>query len=234
MDSPVTLSPEPGMQKDSSLPWRGVIQVFSNPSKFFSELREQPRILIPYMVLGALLVVLLLFTQDYIWEMQMNSPQMQERLQGQELPPEAETWGKLSIVIGGALVMLILPLLEAAIAMFWGNFVFAGQTTFKRVLSVCLYGNILFAVGSLVHVPLIMAKDSMAVTLSPAILVADKGISSFAYQALSKLSLFHIWEIVVVGIGMAAVYGFSRNKGYWISVLSLGLLSALSLLGNLF
>lgn len=234
MDTSITPSMEPGLQKDRSLPWRGVIRVFSGPSKFFSELKDQPRVLVPYIIFGVLFAVFLLLVQDYLWAMQANSPQMQERLQGQELPPEAEVWGKRAIVIGGTLVMLMLPLIEAAVVMFWGTFVFAGQARFKQVLSACLYGNILFAVGMLVHVPLIMAKDSAAVTLSPAVLVADQGYQSFAYQALSKLSLFHIWEIAVVGIGLAAIYGFARNKGYWISVLSLGLLSALSLVGSLF
>lgn len=233
MDSSVTSSTESTVQKDSGLSWRGVIQVFTSPSKLYSDLKDQPRILVPYIIFGALMLVFLLLVQDYMWEMQKNSPQMQAQFGGQDVPPQVETYAKLSIVIGGVLAMLVLPLIEAGLAMFWGNFVFAGKARFKQVLSVFLYGEILFAVGALVHVPLIMAKDSMAVSLSPAIFVADQGVNSFTYQILSKLSLFHIWEIVVVGIGLAAVYGFARNKGYWISVLSLGILSVLSALGSL-
>jgi hypothetical protein len=233
MESSVTPPTEPAVQKDSGLPWRGVVQVFTSPAKFFSELKDQPRILVPYLIYGAVFVVFFLLVADYIWEMQMNNPQMQERLGGQEIPPQAQMWGKISTIVFGTLAMLLVPLIEAAVVMFWGNFVFAGQANFKQLLSVLLYGDILFAIGQLVHVPLIVAKDSMTVTLSPAILVADQGVTSFAFQALSKLSLFHIWEIVVVGIGVAVVYDFARNKGYVISVLSLGLLSALSLLGTL-
>ena len=72
-----------------------------------------------------------------------------------------------------------------------------------------------------------VAKGSMAISLSAAVLVASEGVDSFIYVALSKIDLFNIWEIIVVGIGLAAVYNIPRNKGYVLSVLSVGMLSIL-------
>ena len=63
------------------------------------------------------------------------------------------------------------------------------------------------------------------VTFSPAVLVADQGMQSFWYTALSKISIFHIWEVIVVGIGLSIIYGISRNKGYLLSVLSVGMMA---------
>jgi hypothetical protein len=49
------------------------------------------------------------------------------------------------------------------------------------------------------------------------------------YVALSRFDLFIVWEIIVIGIGLSVLHGFSRNKGYALSVLSMGLLPVLNI-----
>ena len=157
---------------------------------------------------------------------------MQERLQGQPLPAQAAEIMWYSTVAGGAISYLLVPLLAAALALFWGNVVFAGRGSFKSLLSVMLYGELIYAVGNLLLLPLVLAKDSLAVGLNLGILVADRGVQDVLYTALSKIDIFIIWEIIVVGIGLSIIYGFPRNKGYKLSVLSLGLLSVLAVAGS--
>ena len=105
-----------------------------------------------------------------------------------------------------------------------------GKARFKQLLSVMLYGEIVYALGMIVTLPMILAKDSMLVSLSLGVLVPNPGPQNLAYMALSKIDVFIIWEIIVIGVGLAAVYGFSRNKGYLLSVLSMGMLSILAIL----
>jgi hypothetical protein len=159
--------------------------------------------------------------------MQMESPEFQERMQGQQLTPGILKFMKFSIMGGGLFSMLLVPLIAAGFAMLFGNFVMAGQARFKQILSVTLYASLIWAFGSVVLLPLMLAKGSMLVSMSLAVLVADQGFDSLAYIALSKIGLFYIWEIIVAGIGFAAIYNFPRNKGYWLAVLSVGLLSIL-------
>ena len=99
-----------------------------------------------------------------------------------------------------------------------------------EILSITLYGGVLFGICQLFLIPLIIAKGSMAVTLSLGALVVDQGIQSLTFVALSKIGLFYIWEIIVVGIGLSIFYGESRNKGYVLSVLSVGMLSIMHIL----
>ena len=69
------------------------------------------------------------------------------------------------------------------------------------------------------------ALISNVVSLSPAVFVTEQGIESLIYVTLSKFSMFHVWEIIVSGIGFSIIFKLERNKGYILSVLSVGLLS---------
>ncbi len=225
------VSKEPLSKEESSLALKGIAQVFYAPSEFFSKLRNQPKIVVPYIVYAILVAAFFLLVVDYIVELQMDTPQVQEQIDRAGMSEE-QMRGimKMTTLGGGMVAMLIVPVLGALLGMFWGNFVFAGKATFSQILSVMLYGEILYIIGALLHVPLIIAKDSMMVSYSLAVLAADQGMDSIAYVALSKISVFHIWEIIAVGIGLSAVYGIGRNKGYIISVLSVGLLAVLHVL----
>lgn len=207
----------------------GLIEVFHKPAAWFEKLRGNPKVLVPYMVLAVLTIGMFLLIGDVIVKMQMESPQMQEQLQGQALPEQAAVMMWWSTVIGGTFVMMLAPLLAAALALFWGNIVFAGKGSFKALLSVMLYGELIFAVGNLLVVPLVFAKDSLAVGLNLGVLVASRGLQDPLFMALSKVDLFIIWEIIVIGIGMSVIYRFPRNKGLWLSVLSMGLLTILGI-----
>jgi hypothetical protein len=221
-------NPSPSMATKVSS-FNGVVEVFYNPSGWFEKLRNEPKVLVPYIVLAILIAGFFYLAGDIVVRMQMESPQMQERLQGQQLPAGAAQMMWWSTVGGGTFVMLLAPLVAAALALFWGNVVYAGKASFKAILSVMLYGEIIYSVGNLLVVPLVLAKDSLAVGLNLGVMVADRGMQDVLYTALSKVDLFVIWEIIVIGIGLSIIYGFPRNKGYRLSVLSMGLLTILGI-----
>jgi len=223
---------------EKGLSFRGLFEVFYQPGKFFNKLKDNPKILVPYLAVIILSLIALILLSDVLLDMTMESEAMQERLQGQQLPPEAIKIQKIAQVVIGTLFSALIPLFIAALAWFWGNFVFAGKAQFKQVFSVVLYGQFLFSVGGLLATFIILAKGSMMAPFSLGVLVADQGFSSVIYTALSKIDLFNIWEIIVTGIGLASIYNIERNKGYMISVLSVGLISVmhivLAMIGKLF
>ena len=90
-----------------------------------------------------------------------------------------------------------------------------------------LYGEIIFGVGMFALLPMILAKKSILVSYSLAVLASGKGPDNLLYLALSKIDLFLIWEIVAIGIGLSVLYKAARNKGFALSVLSMGLISIL-------
>jgi len=211
--------------KSGGLSFKGLIEVFYKPSAFFEGLKDNPKILIPYLVLFVLIFLFMWLAGDLLYEMQMKSPQMQERLQGQDLPSNMENIIRWNIIGGGTIAFLLTPLLAASLALFWGNFVFAGKARFKQLLSVMLYAEILFAVGNFVDLPLMLAKQSVMAGLSLGVLASSLGPESPLFVLLSKFSVFLIWEIVVIGIALSIIYKVSRNKGVIMAVLSMGMLS---------
>ncbi len=222
--------------QDSGLSVRGLWQVFTSPTQFFQKLKDQPRILVPYVVVGILTLGFLLVAADLIAKLQMEA--MAERLQGQPMPPQALTYMKISTIIGGTIAFLLEPLLVAGLAIFWGNFVFAGSARYKQILSVTLFTCVLYAVGMWLTLPMILAKGSMMASFSLGVLAANAGPTSVLFVTLSKIGLFYIWQWVVLGIGLAVVYNIKVGKGIVIALLSSGLISVihivLSAVGSMF
>ncbi len=213
-------------KKSEGLSFRGLTEIFYQPSVFFKDLKDNPKILIPYIAMLIVMFVFFYLAVDYIVNEQMTMPEIQETIEKPGMTEETmRTILHWQIMIGGVLFMILPALIAAGLALFFGNFVFGLKSTYKMILSVMLYGEFLYAVGALLHAPLMIMKESMMVTFSPAVLVADQGMQSFWFTALSKISVFHIWEIIVVGIGLSIIYNIPRNKGYLLSVLSIGMLA---------
>jgi len=227
MEPENTIPTVPQSADNKGLSFRGLVEVFYKPSAFFDQLKDRPKVLIPYIVFAILLFVFFALAVDIVYDMQVNSPQFQAQMQGQPLTPQIEQIMKYQILIGGPVVILLVPLVAALLGLFWGNFVFAGKAHFKQLLSVMLYGEIIYGLGMMVVLPMVLAKKSILVSLSLGVLAASQGPDSILYLALSKIDLFLIWELIAIGIGLSIVYGIPRNKGYTLSVLSMGMISIL-------
>jgi len=212
-------------QPEAGLSWKGLWLVLSNPVELFSKLKAHPRVLVAWLAAILLFCVYLMLVLDKMVALQLAEVANTNPGFDPEMIPEGVMEG--STFFFGALTVGFIPLITAIIAIFWGNFIFGGKATFKQVLSVALYGNIIYIVGMLATLPLVLAKDSMMVSYSLAAFFPDLSYKSVAYAALSKVGIFYIWEIIVAGIGFSTVYGFTRGKGYTIAVLSVGLLSIL-------
>jgi len=228
MNEQVTVEAAVASQKDTGLSVRGLWQVFSSPTQFFQKLEAQPKILVPYVVLGIVLLAFFFLTADLVMKLQMEA--LPERLQGQPLPAGVQAGMRISTIVGGTIGFLLEPLVAAGLALFWGNFVFAGKARYKQILSVALYGAVLYAVGMWLTLPMILAKGSMMASYSLGVLAANAGPTSLPFQLLSRIGLFYIWEWVVLGIGLSVVFHTKVGRGIVIALLSSGLVSAIAIL----
>ncbi|HEX2897401.1 MAG TPA: YIP1 family protein [candidate division Zixibacteria bacterium] len=213
--------------------WKGIVQVFYAPSQLFEFIKERPKVLVPWLVFFALILVFMVLAADLIAKLQLEI--MQEKAAesgGVAGPMPSLEMMKYSTIIGGTIVMMLSPLIAAGLAYFFGSFIMAGKATFKQLLSVMLYGEIIFALGAIVLAPLMLAKQSLRVSLSLAAFFKNLAIDNPWYLAASKIGVFYIWEIIVIGIGLSIIYGFPRNKGYLLAVLSMGMISVLHVLSQ--
>jgi hypothetical protein len=231
MDEQVMVPQAAPTTGSGSLSFRGLAEVFYKPTAFFRELVERPKVLVPYVAFGLILLVFLYLTRELVWEMVSQTPKFAEQMQNSPISPE--TMHKIfgyQYIFGGLIAMLCVPLLGAALALFWGNFVFAGKGRFKQLLSIVLYGEIIYAIGAIVNLALILPRGNLGANLSLGVLVASQGIDSVVYTALSKVAVFIIWEIIAIGVGLSVLYNTKASRGYLISVLSVGMLSVLHII----
>jgi len=226
MDLPEQSQILPETKKESNLGLKGIVEVFYQPSKLFERIKNEPKILVPWIFFFLLIFSFIYLVSDLIVAMQMEVMREKAADQGlgtANLPTAAQI--KWSTIIIGPLAFMLAPLIAAALALFFGNVVMEGRAKFKQLLSVMIYGEIINALGGIILAPLMLAKGSMKVSISLAAILQDSQVQDPLYIALSKFDAFLIWEIIVIGIGLSIIYGFSRNKGYTLAVLSMGLIS---------
>jgi hypothetical protein len=222
---------EPG---SSGLAFAGLWQVIISPITFFEKLKNDPKVLAPYLVLAILMGLYLFSIGDLMAQAQMDAA----RQQGQMVPEAMERIARWTGPAFGLFFICLMPVVIAGLAMFFGNFVMGGSASWGQVLSVCLYASMIFVLHAMLTWPIVEAKQSMLVSLSPAAFLSEPDAQSVLFQTLHRLGPFYLWEWIVTGLGFSAIFGFSRNKGMLLAVLSTVLLSALAIgatyLGSLF
>ena len=168
LNNPDQTAAEPvAADADKGLSFKGLFEVFFKPGQLFEKIKNNPKILIPYLGLLVLSLISMYFMIDAFVKMQIESPELQERLQGQPLPESALSIMRISGYVVGVLATLLIPLIAALFAMFFGNFVMAGKARFKQILSVMIYGQFLFEIGTLIASFFIYSKGQMMAPFSP-------------------------------------------------------------------
>ena len=146
-------------------------------------------------------------------------------------------WMKIGPMIATVFIVLT-PFITAGFAMLIGGFIMGGKAKYWQVVSVMAYAEVVYYVGGLINLPFQVLKETLTPPFSLAVLVPDLSMTDPLFLALAKIGPFYIWHVIAAGIGLSILFGFSRNKGYVLSVLSLGLLSALhigsAVLGQMF
>lgn len=211
----------------------GLIRVITKPEDFFEQLKNSPKLLVPYIAIVIVSIAAAVLFAPIMQEEMLSSPDALEELQKQS-EASGMTIDELKAIGQKFMLGFILfarvtaPLVVALLLMFYGSFIMGGEASFKKILSVTLYSEFLFSIGILLTAILMQAKGGM-VTISPAVLVMDQGVESTAFVALSQLSLFHIWQVIVLGAGAKKIFAFSGNKGYIVGVLSIGTIALINI-----
>jgi hypothetical protein len=218
--------------------WSIMVGVFTGPAEAFTSYDKKPRIWVILLVSIALGLVFSAFLAEYQAQMQYDLLSQSQALPPQvldEMKEGAENPDLIGGAITGAIMQVVIGLITALLAWGIGSFVMGGDSKFKKVWGVTLLGGLIYLVGSLVKLPLMMAKGSMYVSFGLAALMPDKDFTSIMYWLLYYLDAFMIWSMIVTGIGYAAVFNISRGKGITVAVISslivVLIMMALALLG---
>lgn len=242
---PGTTAPSPAMSFG-----RRVTGMFSSPNSVFASFRDHPK-WVDMLLLFAVLSALSFFPiQDIIRTESIS--QMVEQIEGSENMPRADKdrvieqqtafmRGPVFTVMGsiGALVASPVMLLFWAFVV-WAVYGFAtgGNLNFRQSLAATSHLGLLFVAAGFLKIPIIMARGSVHVATSLALLSPDPDPQSMIYNLLDSFDVFTIAILAVMASGMSALMGISagKSRGLAITVFVIALVFrvAFSQIGKLF
>lgn len=95
-------------------------------------------------------------------------------------------------------------------ALFWFifNTILGGTATFKHVMAVVVHSQIVQTLGAVIAAPIMFARGQMSTTGVANLggLVPFLEESSFLARFLGMIDLFLVWWVIVLAIGLAALY----------------------------
>ena len=198
------------------------IGVFTAPGKVFDYLKAKPDFWIPLI----LAVVISIISGYMFFDVAIND-QITRIEQNENIPAdrkdaildqiEASREGSRKIInsvviapIFVVVIYLIIPLIFLLI----GSVFLGGKAHYKQLLSVFSYSYlIVIFLGTLVKAPLIMAKNTVNIQMSPAAFLDPEQISGALYRFIGSFDIFVIWFLIVFALGFSTIYGFSKLKG---------------------
>lgn len=203
--------------------WSIIGNVFMAPTQAFADYVVKPTILIPI-----ILTVILGGTIGWVngpygaklqYEILKQSTTMPASALA-DMKEQAENPEPIGGAIGGGIVPVVFGALAALVVLFLGRFVFGGEGGFMAAWGVGILAGLIPMLGGLLRIPLMMAKDSILVSYGLAALMPGKDFTSITFALVYFLDIWAVWSIIVGGIGYAAVFGLSRNKGIAISTMT--------------
>jgi hypothetical protein len=195
-----------------------ILNLYFSPAETFKQLKEKPDWIVPISV--SLVVILIMTTlampkiiipeqAKRIEEMEQMPEEMKEkqleRLEG--ILPYIST--PLSIII----FTFILLFLQSSIFML-AFLILGNRTNFKKVLAVVSYSYLTGIPEIILKVILMFVKKTAHVYTSLVLVFPNLDVKSPIFKVLSRLDIFMIWHLALIGLGCSIIYGVSRKKSF--------------------
>jgi hypothetical protein len=122
---------------------------------------------------------------------------------GGPAPETMATLQRVAALVGVLTVPWIILLVQSGILMGVFTALLGGQATFRQYLAVGAHAGLVGAVGQLLTLPLIVQRGSASASISLGVLVPPG--DGFLPAFLGVLNVFLIWQVALLGVGVAAV-----------------------------
>jgi hypothetical protein len=201
--APQASAPEPDA---GSFP-RRVVDTFFSPVALFRRFGARPPwvdVMILSVAIGVLVFALI---PAEVWTATMEEAMRQ---QGRELPAGAdpETMAgmqRIGGMVSGVIVPWIMLAIQAGIMVLIFGVVLGGGATFRQYAGVVAHASLIGAVGQIAALPIILQKGVMTQGITLAALAGGMDQDAFLYQFLNAFNVFVVWQVVVMGLGAAAL-----------------------------
>ncbi len=200
--------------------WGRLLAVFTEPERLFGDLARRPRSLLALLVVILVAVGTTQAIHPLVLDMQreamtanpdLSPQQVEQARQGMRFMEGA--FGRVLTGAGALIMSLLTVLVIAAFLLFGGNFLMGGESDFKTLFAVICHVQLVSVVQAVVTVPLMLAKGSMLVSTSLAVLLPPEQWARPMGVLVGGLTdLFTIWMVVLTVVGVSIVYRWNRGK----------------------
>lgn len=196
-----------------------LVAVFTSPKKAFEAIAEKPDWLAPLIlsILIGILVTLVVYPsviKPFIVEKAME--QMRDQGVPEDRIEKAMDFisGPKMFIITFAQGVIATPILLLILSgILFGAFsLFGGQARFVQVFSAVAYSGLITSLGGIVKGMLMWTQHSIYVGTSLALLLSEDMSKTFLYRLLGHFDLFPLWQIWVLGVGLAVIYRWKTSK----------------------
>lgn len=215
-----------------------IINVFSSPAEAFEGIRTSPTRASVWLIP---LIVLLLLSAASIWTIFSNSTLREQALQAQkeriqeqartgQMPQEQadraleqmEGGGGMMAAIGivfGTLTLAIVFFVTALVFWLVGKFALKAEGGYGKYLELWGASQWIGALGGIITLLMIIAMNSLYASPSGALAVLQNfSRHDTTHRLLASLNIFSIWQMVVVGIGLAKFAGKPSGTGIGVAL----------------
>ncbi len=212
--------------------FKRALNIFFEPGRVFSSVKQNPKILIPMIIIILGFVLLAVPTVDLVAEHTRQSYEEmynnEEFMKTQRITKEQAVASIEQTVGFTRVAAFVWPVVTPLIILIQAGVFFAvfkllkGSGTFKQTFAVLTYSYFISLLGEAVRVINVVVSGKADVTNSLALLMLDDK-TSFLYNFLYGLDLFGLWAFIVAALGLSIVHNVSRKKAY-LSVISVCIL----------
>lgn len=107
--------------------------------------------------------------------------------------------------VGAMIGALFVSAIYKVFMMFFGN-----DTSYKKLLSIVVYTNIILIIGGLINGIIALILDGGATQYTSLGPLFDQG--SLAYGIGNTIELFYLWNLVLIWLGLQVTAGLSKVK----------------------
>ncbi|NLL70544.1 MAG: YIP1 family protein [Epulopiscium sp.] len=195
-----------------------IIKIFVAPNEVLQDIKESPRILIPFFYVFVITILTTILQKPMIELQQQEISYLSlERygvdmlsLSGKGLTNNQSFWISLfSIPVGVWLGWLI-----SSVILLMVSKILKGKSTYKQLLSLVIHTAMLTSTLVLIVTPIDLFLGRSSTVFSLAVLYPGGNMTSFVYNLLSVMTLFSIWAVIFQGMGLYILNEFSKKKGY--------------------
>lgn len=195
--------------------------LFFDPRKTFANISSGHEWIILWLIMGAVAIGGYLPIKDIVKANQIE--QVEKSLAGNAgvtAEQKQEIIDNMSENFDNPAWLLLTPVFQlvalvcaAAVLLFLANIVLGGNVRFLPMLNAYAWTGMLTIIGTLVVVPLVMAKGSMDVNLGLGVLTSAE-TGAFTKKLLSSFELFGLWQVWLSSVAVSVLSKAAMGKSF--------------------